>query len=75
MRILNNKFRKSLIRRKFKVITKNQGFVNGEYFVLDMVTFIFHRSPARQTSWRSYFYRKLTKSQNKHSSSPFKKTC
>ena len=37
MRILNNKFRKSLIRRKFKVITKNQGFVNGEvfYFVLD----------------------------------------
>ena len=52
MRILNNKFRKSLIRRKFKVITKNQGFVNGEYFVLDMVTFIFHRSPVRQTSWR-----------------------
>ena len=41
MRILNNKFRKSLIRRKFKVITKNQGFVNGEVFCFRYGDFYF----------------------------------
>ena len=39
-------------------------FKNEMNFVLDIGTFIFHRSTASQTSWREYLYSQPTSSQN-----------
>ena len=39
------------------------GRIKERNIVLDIVTLIFHKSTASQTSWREYFYSQPTKSQ------------
>ena len=38
-----------------KQFTQSNDLYKEKYFPLDLVAFIFHRSTAKQTSWREYF--------------------
>ena len=52
------------IRKKLIESTQTKDLLKERYFVLDIVTIIFHRNTASQTSWREYFYSQPSKSQN-----------